>query len=118
MSGVSYTVRGVLADGKGADFTALSAEMSSMVDESEPGTLAYLWYLSEDGTEFLLYERYADSESFLQHVGNIVPFMDRFSALGEIESISVFGDPTPEARAIFTKWQATLYASSAGFMRH
>ena len=102
----------------GAEFTALSAEMSAMVEADEPGTLAYVWYLSEGGSEFLLYERYADSDAFLSHVEHVAPLMDRFQALGAIDSITVFGDPTPEAGAVLEDWKATSYTQAAGFMRH
>ena len=118
MSGISYTVRGHLADGKGAEFTALSAELSAMVDADEPGTLAYVWYLNDAGDEYLLYERYTDSDAFLRHVEHVAPLMDRFQALGPIDSISVFGDPTPEASAVLEEWKAVSYTQTAGFMRH
>jgi len=117
VSGIIITVRAQLADGKGAEFTALSAEVSARVERDEPGTLAYQWYLSEDGAHYLVYERYEDSEAFLRHVENVAPFMERFLSLGAVESIAVLGVPSPEAKAVFDEWQAVVYTGAAGFIR-
>ena len=52
-----------------ADFRELMAEMAEATDRNEPGTLDYQWYVSDDGRRLHLFERYADADAAMIHIG-------------------------------------------------
>lgn len=92
--------------------------MSEMVaaTRDEPGTLIYEWFLSGDGTACQLYERYTGSAAALVHLGTFGSrFMDRFLACFEPTSLSVYGDPSPEARAVLDGFGASYLGFLGGF---
>jgi quinol monooxygenase YgiN len=117
MSSIAYSIAATLGEGKAAEFKAVAAEISALCKAEEPGTLAYHWYLNDDETGFALYERYADSDAFLAHLGNLEPHMARFMSLGEITGVMVFGEPSPDARTALEGFGATFYGHVDGFAR-
>lgn len=98
----------------------LKALMHEMVESTgaEPGTLAYEWSLSADGTVCHIHERYADSAATVQHLhGFLEKFADRLMATGEATSFVVYGTPDDAARAILDGFSPTYMAPLGGFAR-
>jgi len=94
--------------------------MSEMVagTKQEPGTEGYEWFLSADGKTCHINERYADSEAVMVHLGNFgSKFADRFLACFEPTSLSVYGDPSAEARAALDGLGAAYLGWLGGFSR-
>ena len=59
---------------------------------NEPGTLAYEWFVSDDGSEVHLYERYIDSAAAMTHlVGFGKHFAERFTAATNQTAMYVYG---------------------------
>lgn len=82
---------------------ALRALMAEMVEATakEEGMQAYEWYLSEDGSTCHIYERYADSDATMVHLGNFgAHFADRFMACVEPTAFTVYGSPRQDVRAV------------------
>ena len=77
---------------------ALLEEMVTSA-RSEPGTLSYAVYVSEDGQTFTFYERYADEAAVLAHQTH---FGERFAARAmeamTCTRITVLGSPGEEVR--------------------
>jgi quinol monooxygenase YgiN len=94
--------------------------MSEMVagTEQEPGTEGYEWFLSRDGKTCHINERYADSEAVMVHLANFgSKFADRFLACFEPTSLSVYGEPSAEARAALDGLGAAYLGWLGGFSR-
>jgi quinol monooxygenase YgiN len=78
---------------------ALVAEMVASA-RSEPGTLSYAVYVSEDGQTITFYERYADEAAVLAHQAH---FGERFAERAQeagmtCTRITVLGSPGEEVR--------------------
>ena len=54
--------------GKIEEFKKLIHDMSRMVENNEPDTLCYQFYLNRSGTTCLVHETYTNSESVLAHI--------------------------------------------------
>jgi quinol monooxygenase YgiN len=99
------------------DARALIAEMVEATRE-EAGTLSYEWFLSGDGSVCHINERYADSEAALAHLANFgASFVDRFMGCFEPISLSIYGAPSDEARAVLDGFGASYLGSVGGFRR-
>jgi quinol monooxygenase YgiN len=94
--------------------------MNEMVTATlqESGTRGYEWFLSEDGGNCHINERYADSDAVMAHLGNFgEKFAERFLACFEPTAFSVYGEPSDEARAALDGFGATYLAPLGGFSR-
>ena len=99
------------------DARALMSEMVTGTKQ-EPGAQGYEWFLSEDGKTCHINERYADSGAVLVHLGNFgSKFADRFLAYFEPTSLSVYGEPSAEARAALDGLGAAYLGWLGGFSR-
>src|SRR5436190_21792727 len=73
---------------------ALMEEMVAST-RAEPGSLAYAWYVSDDGSTIAAYERYADEAATLTHVATFGGrFAQRFLTAMTPTRMTVFGAPS------------------------
>ncbi|MEE9582948.1 MAG: antibiotic biosynthesis monooxygenase [Acidimicrobiia bacterium] len=112
---LAYTIRGSIKDAD--NFKAVASELSAQVEAGEPGTQAYQWFLSRDGSSGMLYEQFENTEALLTHFGNVTPVMDRFMATIDIEGVFAFGEIDDEAKAALDTLGAVYGDMVAGFMR-
>jgi quinol monooxygenase YgiN len=88
------------------NFQTLTSEMVA-VTRHEPGVLSYQRFVSEDGTIIHIYERYADSAAAVAHLEAFAKrFAERFSAMVERKTFTVFGNPSTELKAALDKFNA------------
>ena len=114
---VSWNLQVSIRKGRFDEFEAL---MHEMVDSTrtEPGALMYECFLSDDKSTCHLYERYADSDAVMTHLGNFgAKFADRFLEFTEPTSLSVYGEPTGEVRAVLDGFGAQYLGPFGGFSR-
>jgi quinol monooxygenase YgiN len=116
-STVSWNLQLAVRAGQLDAFRSLMEEMVEAT-RSEPGTLVYEWFLSEDGTLCHLYERYADSKAALVHLGNFgAKFAERFLACVDPTDFFVYGDPDAPAREVLLGFNADFLGNFGGFAR-
>ncbi|MCS7008172.1 MAG: antibiotic biosynthesis monooxygenase [Gaiellaceae bacterium] len=114
---VSWVVELAVKEGKLDAFRELMEEMVEGTS-AEPRTLAYEWYISEDGSEVHIYEKYADSDAMIQHVNGFLDrWAGRFMERADITRFVVYGDPSPAAREILDGWGARYLGPWGGFSR-
>jgi quinol monooxygenase YgiN len=114
---ISWNLQMSVRDGRLDEARNLMNEMVAST-RKEPGAQGYEWFLSEDGKICHLNERYADSEAAMAHLGNFgSKFADRFLACFEPTSLSVYGEPSAEARAALDGFGATYLGWLGGFNR-
>ncbi len=95
---ISWNLRVSIREGQLDNFNSLMSEMVEST-QSEDGTLMYEWFLSEDKNTCHIYERYADSDAVMAHLGNFgSKFAARFLEYMEPTELRVYGDPTDEVR--------------------
>ena len=99
---------------------ALRTLMEEMVESTraEPGALVYEWFVSDDGSVAILYERYADSAAALTHSRAFnQKFAERFLELVDPTRFTVLGAPNDEARAALSRPGRVFLQPFGGFLR-
>ncbi len=87
-------------------FGALTQEMVAAT-RREAGVLSYRRFVSDDGMQVHLYERYADSNAALAHLREFAKhFSARFSAMVQRRRFMVFGQPNDELRSLLNEFGA------------
>ncbi|MBT8400271.1 MAG: antibiotic biosynthesis monooxygenase [Rhodothermia bacterium] len=115
---ISWNLQMAVRDGRLDDARNLVKEMVAATRQEEPGTQIYEYFLSPDGSSCHIYERYADSDAALVHLGNFgSKYVDRFLACFEPTSLSVYGEPSPDARAALDGFGAAYLGPFEGFSR-
>jgi quinol monooxygenase YgiN len=87
-------------DGKLKELRAHSQKATELLDAQKPGTVAYLLFLSQDGTELSIVHVFPDAEAFDRHVEGVA---ERFRAALEFivpTRRELYGTPSDSARAL------------------
>ena len=115
---VSWNLELDIQSGREADFRALMAEMVTATKADEPGALNYEWSLSADRKRCHLYERYADSNATMDHLGNFgSKFAERFMAVLTPVGFTIYGTPSAAVKAALAAFNPTYMTPAAGFSR-
>jgi quinol monooxygenase YgiN len=100
------------------DFRTLMNEMVVATETNEPGTLSYEWSLSDDGSACHIFERYADSDAAMAHLGTFgEKFADRFLKVLKPVRLTVYGSPSEQLKEILDGFKADYMRSVGGFSR-
>jgi quinol monooxygenase YgiN len=98
-------------------FEELMAEMVAHT-RSEPGTLAYEWFVSGDGSTVHLCERYIDSAAAMAHlVGFGKHFAQRFTAATQQVVMYVYGNADETLRRAVAAPTTEFLGPFGGFAR-
>jgi quinol monooxygenase YgiN len=104
-----------------AKLDAFKAVAKSMTEasQSEPGTLGYEWFASQDGKSFRLVETYVDAAAVEAHfMGPVVQqSVPRLAALCKVDGFEIYGDPGPKVAAIASGFGALIYPYWLGINR-
>ena len=114
---VSWNLQLAVREGKLGQARELMPEMVES-SRSEPGTVAYEWFLGAEGTVCHIYERYTDSDAVVGHLGTFgARFAERFLECLEPTNLYVYGEPSDEARAALDGFGAAYLGTMGGFSR-
>ena len=116
--GVYFIVDLAIAEGKLGEFQTIADEMVAGT-QTEPGALAYEFYLDADRRQCRLIEIYSDSDAALAHckgrvVQQLVPKLLGVSALA---GFAVYGELSAETAEILAGAGAQLFTTWRGFNR-
>src|SRR3979490_1270377 len=115
---ISWVNELAVKDGKLETFRGLMEEMVSGTS-TEPGTLAYEWYISDDSGTVHVVETYADSAAGVaHHVSEGFGWHNwarRFMDCVDVTRVVVYGDPNAAARAILDRLAAIYRSAWGGF---
>jgi quinol monooxygenase YgiN len=99
MSGYIKTdVELTIKEGKIDDLKLIVDTLIKMTDANEPNTLAYEWYVSEDGKTCHLLETFKDSDAFMLHLGNASDMFGKLWELAPLTGFKIYGSPSAELR--------------------
>jgi quinol monooxygenase YgiN len=87
-----------ISEGKINEFRKLAAEIIDRVEATEPNTLSYEWFLSNDESKCYVVQIYKDSEAVMAHLGNIADLMGPFHEVAPLTGLMIFGSPSDELR--------------------
>lgn len=114
---VSWHVHLAVKPGQLEKFRSLTDEMVESTRD-ETGALIYERFVSEDGTDIYVYERYLDSHAAVAHLQSFRDsYGERFSALVDRKQFTVFGIPSHELRTLLSAFGATYASPLGGFSR-
>ena len=98
-------------------FRGLMDEMVASTRE-EPGAVIYEWFISDDEGAVHIYERYADSDATMVHLGGFAEkFAERFFSMVDPTGFYAYGSPSDACRAALTGAGAQFLSPFGGFAR-
>lgn len=114
---VSWVIEVEVKAGKLAAFRELMHEMVES-GSTEPGTLAYQWFISDDEKSVHIYERYTDSAATLIHLGKFgANFAERFLSLVTPGRFAIYGTPSAAVREACDGLAPAYLGPFGGFIR-
>ena len=114
---VSWVIELAVKPGQLDSFKELMEEMVAGTS-SEPQTLNYEWYISDDDGTVHIFEKYADSEAMITHVNGFMgKWAGRFLECVDPTRFTVYGDTSEAARELLDPFGATYLATWGGFAR-
>ena len=113
MSKITLLVEFAIKDGELGSYRDASTEMRAAVQEDEPGTIQYDWWLSSDGTRGFNIEAFRDSDALATHMANSAALVGDLIAAADVVRVEVFGELTKAGHASI-EGAATGYFSSLG----
>jgi quinol monooxygenase YgiN len=117
---IHFFVECTISEGNLDNFKDIARKISTLIQDNEPNTKTYQWYLNREGTKCIIHEVYPDSEVMLAH-GRVKDFRKMLSQMVKIAPITSFyvlGDLTEEAKKVMTGSSGdNIYSSFTGFTR-
>jgi quinol monooxygenase YgiN len=96
MSHFEVRARLKVREGKLERFKQQAAEMMRQTKEKDTGTLAYDWFLSNDGTECEVREAYVSADDLVDHAFHVREARDALFAESAYDHrMAFYGEPSP-----------------------
>jgi quinol monooxygenase YgiN len=96
MSTFEVRARLKVREGQLEGFKRQAAEMMRQTREKDTGTLAYDWFLSNDGTRCEVREAYVDADALVDHAFHVREARDvMFEEFAYDHTMTFFGQPSP-----------------------
>jgi quinol monooxygenase YgiN len=104
MSQFEVRARLKVREGKLEEFKRQAAEMMRLTREKDTGTLAYDWFLSEDGNECEVREAYVNADALIDHAFNVREARDAlFASFAYDHRMAFYGEPSPRLLELVNK---------------
>jgi quinol monooxygenase YgiN len=114
---ISWILEVAILPGQLKNFRAVARDLIA-VTQSEPGTRAYEWNLSDDKTVCHIFERYQNSDALVAHVQSFGSFAQRFMQACRPTRFDVYGSPNEEAKAALADFHPVYFSPLGGFSRY
>jgi quinol monooxygenase YgiN len=95
VSTLLITARWSIRPNKADEFRNLAKECVRIVKEKDKDTEQYDWYINEDETEWVLVEKYPNSDALLAHLANIGALFGELLQAAEFLA-EIYGKPSEE----------------------
>jgi quinol monooxygenase YgiN len=96
MSRFEARARLKVREGQLEGFKRQAAEILRQTREKDTGTLAYDWFLSEDGTQCEVHEVYVDADALVQHAMNVREAREvLYAEFAYDHKMTFYGEPSP-----------------------
>lgn len=85
-----------IREGRLEGFRRHAAEMMRQTIEKDTGTLAYDWFVSDDGTKCEVREAYVDADALVDHAFHVREARDvMFEEFAYDHEMAFYGEPSP-----------------------
>jgi quinol monooxygenase YgiN len=105
---------------KREDFKNLIQEMARTVQETEPDTITYQFYLNnKDNTKCIVHETYANSDAAFTHMNGLASktILPKIFEVAKINRFDAYGNPSEELQKVLASFGSTFYNLFTGFSR-
>ena len=105
--------------GKIEEFKKLIQDMSRMVENSEPDTINYQFYLNRSKTKCMVHETYKNSESVFAHITGVASktILPKIFNISKLNRLDVYGNPSEELQKVLTSFDSQIFNLFTGFSR-
>jgi quinol monooxygenase YgiN len=104
MSQFEVRARLKVREGKIEEFKQQAAEMMRQTREKDTGTLAYDWFLSQDGRECEVRESYVNADALVDHAFHVREARDTlFAGFAYDHRMALYGEPSPRLLELVNK---------------
>jgi len=112
---VEFTIEGSKID----EYKKLVQDMVRLVEDNEPDTINYEFYLNKTETRCVVNETYANSEAALAHHKGVAiqTIFPKIFNISKITRFDVYREPSEELQKVLTSLDAQAYNLLAGFSR-
>ena len=107
-------VQSNIVPGKQEELKSLLEEMIEFCRQTEPGLLAYDWYINEAGTTCTVIEQYQDSNALLYHGQNYQRFTEALNQCRTIQSLVINGNVSDQLRQLAEPMGAVINSHFCG----
>ena len=116
---VHFRVEFTINEGKREDFKKLIQEMAKTVQETEPDTITYQFYLNKDNTKCIVHETYSNSDAALAHKNGVASktILPKIFEIAKIIRFDAYGIPSEELQNVLTSFGSEMYNLFTGFSR-
>ena len=75
-----------------------------MVENNEPDTINYQFYLNRSETKCIVHETYTNSESVLAHITGVASktILPKIFNISKLNRLDVYGNPSEELQKVIT----------------
>jgi quinol monooxygenase YgiN len=108
-----------IEEGKREDFKELIQEMTRAVQENEPDTITYQFYLNKDNTKCIVHETYTNSDAAFTHMNGVASktILPKVFEIAKINRFDAYGTPSEELQKVLTSFGSEIYNLFTGFSR-
>jgi len=110
---IQVTARLKIHPGKLEEFKAFADGAIQAVREKDTGTRQYDWFLSADGTECVVRERYASSEAVFEHLDHVGAQLAAVPDVADL-SLELYGEPSPELLKALEAFNPAVFSFFGG----
>ena len=104
MAGFEVRARLRIREGQLEGFRRHAAEMMRQTIEKDTGTLAYDWFVSDDGTKCEVREVYVDADALVDHAFHVREARDvMFAEFASDHEMAFYGEPSPRLLDLINK---------------
>jgi quinol monooxygenase YgiN len=101
------------------EFKKLIQDMSRMVEDNEPNTINYQFYLNRSERKCMVHETYTNSDSVLAHITGVASktILPKIFNIAKINRLDVYGNPSEELQKVLASFDSQTFNRFTGFSR-
>ena len=108
-----------IENGKIEEFKKVIQDMSRMVENNEPDTINYQFYLNRYEPKCMVHETYTNSESVLAHITGVASktILPKIFNISKLIRLNVYGNPSEELQKVIANFDSQTFNLFTGFNR-
>jgi quinol monooxygenase YgiN len=116
---IHFRAEFTIEKGKIEEYKKLIQDMSRMVENNEPDTINYHFYLNRSETKCMVHETYSNSEVVLAHITGVASktILPKIFNIAKLNRLDVYGNPSEELQKVLTSFNSQIFNLFTGFNR-